>query len=307
MEKKFIGNEQAYISTKEYLQLKNPGALLFEGPAGIGKSIAASSLAGELLQCSEKELSFNTDFMLVGEDCRQIKVADIDEVISKSTISGISSNGSKVFIILEAGNMTVQAQNMLLKLLEDNYQNNRVIMTCSEVSPLETILSRSYRVTFTSLDNSLIKNFLQDKVPPEDLDLACGLCHGCPYVWNQISDYFDSFKDTYKCILRMENKTSLYGILHLLKEKDNDNFYEVHASHWSEGISFFLYLFSGILDIKLGLPIEQNFGQSISAISKFYTLNGTYKILDTIIKYKKMKSFMKNDFFELIKIFVEVQ
>lgn len=105
----------------------------------------------------------------------------------------------------------------------------------------------------------------------------------------------------------MENKTSLYGILHLLKEKDNDNFYEVHASHWSEGISFFLYLFSGILDIKLGLPIEQNFGQSISAISKFYTLNGTYKILDTIIKYKKMKSFMKNDFFELIKIFVEVQ
>lgn len=306
MEKNFLGNDGAYQNIMEYLQLKNPGPILLEGPAGLGKTMAAYSIAASLLNCKADDLKDNNDFMLIGEGQSQIKVEDIHAVLSKSSVVGISHSGVKAYVILDGGNMTVQAQNMLLKLLEDQSQTNKVIFTCNGASPLETILSRCYHVNFRPVGDEHVLNYLKQKgCCQESLLLASGLCHGCPYVWDSISNAFSMLEDTYSHILNITSKTDFYGILHLLKEKDKLNFYECHADHWEEGMSLFIFIFNSILKLKLGLPVVETIKQDLSRISVLYTLDSTYKILQSLISHKRRNAYTKNDFFELVRIFVE--
>lgn len=306
MTKQFLGNDDAYQNIVEYLHLTNPGPILLEGPAGLGKTQAAYSIAAEFLCSEPDELLEHNDFMVIGDTHSQIKVEDIQAVLSKSSIAGISKSGVKAYIILDAGNMTVQAQNMLLKLLEDYTLSNKIIFTCNGVSPLETILSRCFRVYFKPLEVKHVIDYLKSKGICENaLPLASGLCHGCPYIWDSINEAFSSLEKTYHHILDMKHRTEFYGVLHLLKEKDKNNYYDCHAAHWEEGISLFLYLFTGILYKKLGLPFIDTANQSFSQICELYTLSSTYKVLQTLLEHKKMTNYTRNDFFELVKVFVE--
>lgn len=306
MEKQFLGNDEAYQNIVEYLHLTTPGPILLEGPAGLGKTRAAYSIAAKFLCCESDELLEHNDFMVIGEAYSQIKVEDIQAILSKSSIVGTSKSGLKAYIILDAGNMTVQAQNMLLKLLEDYSVSNKVILTSNGTSPLETIMSRCYRVYFQPLEDKQVIDYLKSKgICESSLPLASGLCHGCPYIWDSINEAFSSLEKTYHHILDMKHRTEFYGVLHLLKEKDKNNYYDCHAAHWEEGISLFLYLFTGILYKKLGLPFIDTANQSFSQICELYTLSSTYKVLQTLLEHKKMTNYTRNDFFELVKVFVE--
>lgn len=306
MEKQFSGNNEAYQNIVEYLHLTTPGPILLEGPAGLGKTRAAYSIAAEFLCCAPDELLEQNDFMVIGDAHSQIKVEDIQAILSKSSIVGTSKSGLKAYIILDAGNMTVQAQNMLLKLLEDYSVSNKVILTSNGTSPLETIISRCYRVYFQPLEDKQVIDYLKSKgICESSLPLASGLCHGCPYIWDSINEAFSSLDKTYHRILDMKHRTEFFGVLHLLKEKDKDNYYDCHAAHWEEGISLFLYLFTGILNQKLELPFIETPNQSLSQISGLYSLSSTYKVLQTLLFHKKMTGYTRNDFFELVKVFVE--
>lgn len=306
MKKQFLGNDEAYQNMVEYLHLIAPGPILLEGPAGLGKTRAAYSIAAEFLCCEPDSLLEQNDFMVIGDTHSQIKVEDIQTILSKSSIVGTSKSGLKAYLILDAGNMTVQAQNMLLKLLEDYALSNKVILTCNGASPLETIISRCYRVYFKPLEDKQVINYLKSKgICESSLPLASGLCHGCPYIWDSINEAFASLEKTYQRILSMKHRTEFFNVLNLLKEKDKENFYDCHAAHWEEGISLFFYLFTGILNQKLGLPFIEAPNQPLSQICELYTLSSTYKVLQTLLIHKKMTAYTRNDFFELVKVFVE--
>ena len=91
---------------------------MFVGIDGIGKCLFAKEFAREIL-ASTVELDNNPDFMLIdAEDGKSIKIEQVRYMQEKIAEKPITAN-KKVYIINNSDTMTKEAQNCLLKTLED--------------------------------------------------------------------------------------------------------------------------------------------------------------------------------------------
>jgi DNA polymerase-3 subunit delta' len=175
--KDIIGNDKQ----KEYLNqaIENKKVLhsyLFVGATGIGKKIIAKEFARKIL-CFENGLDtcnckscicFNgnshPDFSILNEQDDTIKVDEIRELIKKVYEKPIISN-KKVYIINEADKMTQEAQNSLLKTLEEPPEFTTILLiTSNENAILNTIKSRSLKVVFDNLNDDVLKEYLEVKL-----------------------------------------------------------------------------------------------------------------------------------------------
>lgn len=76
---------------------------------------------------------------------KKIVVSDVDDLIEKSYFRPLESD-KKVFVLTGVSSMTVQAQNKLLKTLEEPPKNTYLILGTTSVYPLlSTVLSRCKR------------------------------------------------------------------------------------------------------------------------------------------------------------------
>ncbi len=148
---------------------------LFVGIEGIGKKLIASEFA-KMLLCTSKEkycdnckscIEFNTnnnpDFLIIEPDGNSIKIEQIRYLQKKIQEKPIISE-KKVYIINDANLMTVEAQNCLLKTLEEPPEYATIILIGNnENSFLQTIKSRCIIIHFKALENEEIKRFLVEK------------------------------------------------------------------------------------------------------------------------------------------------
>lgn len=93
---------------------------------------------------------------------KSIKVEDLNLLIEKSSNRAIESD-FKFFLIVGASNMTPEAQNKLLKTLEEPNANQFFFLCVpSRFLVLQTICSRCNVVELEPLEKNVIKNFLVD-------------------------------------------------------------------------------------------------------------------------------------------------
>lgn len=134
-----------------------PHAVLLEGQEGCGKKTLALRLAAAILcegegekPCGDcgpchKVLSGNhPDVMVVGEEggSRSFHIDAIRQVRLSAYVKP-NEGKAKVYILCDAQNMTVQAQNALLKIIEEPPSYGVFLLTCDNRSKLlPTILSR---------------------------------------------------------------------------------------------------------------------------------------------------------------------
>lgn len=148
---------------------------LFVGIQGIGKKLIAYEFA-KMLLCMSKEkycnnckscVEFNTnnnpDFLCIEPDGNSIKIEQIRYLQKKIQEKPIISD-KKVYIINDADCMTVEAQNCLLKTLEEPPEFATIILIGNnENSFLTTIKSRCMILHFQTLENESIRSFLEEK------------------------------------------------------------------------------------------------------------------------------------------------
>lgn len=177
-----IGQNEVVNSLKAVLEDDSTRhAYIFSGPNGIGKRMVARIFAAALL-CSTRNsfvrcescqpcLLFNSgtnpDFYVVEAEGSSISVDDIRKMQQDISIRPMYS-GKKVYLIAEAEKMTVQAQNCLLKTLEEPPAYAVIILTASNSnSLLETIRSRSIIYNFRKNTDDEVKACILKEV--EDL------------------------------------------------------------------------------------------------------------------------------------------
>ena len=171
-----IGN----IKIKEILEsaIKTNNILhsyLFVGTEGIGKSIFAKKFAKMILcvnenkqECNNKceacikfDNNNNPDFEFIEPDGNNIKIDQIRQMNSKVMEKPIISE-KKVYIINDSEKMTKEAQNSLLKTLEEPPQYVVIILICSKENDLlNTIKSRCTKIKFNDLSNEEINEYLK--------------------------------------------------------------------------------------------------------------------------------------------------
>jgi DNA polymerase-3 subunit gamma/tau len=169
------------MSALDKKQIAN--AYLFSGLRGSGKTTTARIFA-KALQCSQGESSTpceECENCIMANENRHIdiiemdaasnrKIEDIKELIEhtryKPTIGRY-----KIFIIDEAHMLTREAENALLKTLEEPPAYVKFILATTDPLKLPaTILSRTQHYRFTKIDERLIKNHLEYILAKENVD-----------------------------------------------------------------------------------------------------------------------------------------
>lgn len=173
-----IGNREI----KEYLSKASmtgemSQSYLFVGTEGIGKLLMAKEFAKKVLclneekkddcackSCKSFEGLNHPDFYVLNEQGDTIKIEQIREMISKVIEPPIVSS-KKVYVINDCEKMTVEAQNCLLKTLEEPPEFAIIILiSARENLILNTIKSRCMTIKFKNISNEELRKYAMDKL-----------------------------------------------------------------------------------------------------------------------------------------------
>lgn len=168
------GNEATRNELKRIVQNNNVlHSYLFLGKEGIGKKEIAKEFARQILcltkedNCSCKScICFDSqnhpDIKLINEEGETIKINTVREMIQTVYEKPILSN-KKIYVINDCDKMTKEAQNSLLKTLEEPPEYIVMILIASNSDMiLNTIKSRCTKIVFDKLKENEIREILND-------------------------------------------------------------------------------------------------------------------------------------------------
>ena len=179
---------------------------LMIGIPGIGKKMIAYQYAKTVLclgenkicdtckSCMEFDTNNHPDFLCIESDGNSIKIEQIRELQKRIQEKPIISN-KKVYIIDNADLMTKEAQNCLLKTLEEPPEFAIIILIGSnEHAFLTTIKSRCMILHFNPIEDKDIRKYLQQNYGMQDisqniLDIAQGSIGKAIYLKDKQEQY----------------------------------------------------------------------------------------------------------------------
>lgn len=173
---------------------------LFTGPEGVGKNLVARTLAkalncekGDLDSCDECPSCLKMDKLnhpdlhllpaASGENDAEadaIKIEAIRQLQREINLRPYEAK-IKVFIINNAHQLTAEASNALLKILEEPPLHSLIILITSKPSLLfRTIISRCRVIKFAALPRAELKEILKKDhhLPDEEAHFLASFCEG---------------------------------------------------------------------------------------------------------------------------------
>ena len=179
-----LGNDKIKEALKNIIINKNAShSYMFIGVEGIGKKLIATEFSKRLL-CNNEKIDCNScksciefdsknhpDFLILEPDGNLIKIEQIRNMQKKIQEKPIISK-RKIYIINDADKMTKEAQNCLLKTLEEPPEYISIILIGNnESSFLPTIKSRCMIIHFEPLKNAEIKKYLQTEFGTDSINI----------------------------------------------------------------------------------------------------------------------------------------
>lgn len=159
-------------------------AVLLVAPSGAGKRTLGRHLAAQLLQVDDEQLDSHPYFkVLASPDGKAISIESVRDVTHFLMLRA-TSNASVVRVVLieNAGLMTQQAQNALLKTIEEPPAGTVLILTApSELDILPTIRSRVQSLTLRLPTADALRGyFLEAGHTQQNINKALMMSDGLP-------------------------------------------------------------------------------------------------------------------------------
>lgn len=237
-------------------------AYIFTGPKGIGKRMVAEAFAGILLcgersgnracgrcaRCRMVENGSNPDFIVIEAEGNSIGIEEIRKIQSEIIVKPLYSE-KKIYLIADADKMTVQAQNCLLKTLEEPPPYAVLILTTSNYNAiLETIRSRTLKYSFKKNTRDEIQGILEKKLGthPENINFICAYSDGVPGVALELagSEEFAALREkTVELVFKL-GKSKLVDIFTIY------DFFEVNKNNIDILLDIMLLVYRDLLVAK---------------------------------------------------------
>ncbi len=180
-------------------------AYIIEGEAGAGKRFIADYFAalavcangnacGKCRQCMQSEAGVNPDITVISaEEKSSISIDAVRDLITTVNYRSVHG-GRRVYIIQDADLLTIQAQNALLKVIEEPPAGVVFLLLCRHKSQmLRTITSRAQVLKAIPLSKEVLK-----QIVPASSEFELAYCKGNPGKLMEIcaDDEFRTFRDT---------------------------------------------------------------------------------------------------------------
>ena len=225
-----LGNEKNKNILEKSIKLnKFSHSYIFWGIDGIGKKLISKEFAKNILcleqkenckckSCIELDSNNNPDFQLIEPNEGKVRIEQVREMQRKVAEKPIISN-KKVYIINDADTMTIEAQNCLLKTLEEPPEYATIILICTnEDNLLSTIKSRCTRMHFNSIDSEEVKKYIKQNFPEQRIsDNIIKLSQGSIGKAIKLNEHKDIYENIEKILLNMKDK-DLIEIIQMSEE-----------------------------------------------------------------------------------------
>ncbi len=236
--KDVIGHEQIIEHLKNAIAMdKISHAYILNGPDGAGKMMLAEAFAAAL-QCEKK----GTEGCMECHSCKQaashnhpdilyvhhdkpntISVDDIRTQINKDIMVKPYSGPYKIYLVDDAQKMNQQAQNALLKTIEEPPSYVIILLLTTNADAfLPTILSRCIRLDLKPVQDELIRKYLMKEYQIPDYQAEVSVAFAQGNVGKAIrlasSEYFKELKDSAVQILKRIKEIDIYEMGEAVKQ-----------------------------------------------------------------------------------------
>lgn len=278
-------------------------AYIFEGPEGLG-IFEAAKLFAAALACLEREtapcgncaacrLSYagsNPDIIYVNTgDKKSIGVEKIREMSRDVYIKPFEGD-RKVYIIEDGGMLTEEAQNAMLKILEEPPEYAVfIIVTVSAELLLSTVLSRCAKVRFMPLSERDMRGYIGEKYgsTEQNIDFLVRFSQGIPKKADEIiadSDFAALRREAFDKLLPLLSKyrISAYRVTEFLE--NNKERAELILSLWQSFMRDIMLLQNGAKELAVNVDMQEE----LSKLALKFPDNYCIIALERLIEAKKM-------------------
>lgn len=307
--KDIIGQE----SIKKHLQtaIKTGNlshAYIINGEYGSGRQTIASALAktiqcqsktddtdacGVCTSCKQAESHNHPDIKYITHDKTSISVNDIREQLNNDISIKPYSSEYKIYIILDANKMTEQAQNALLKTIEEPPVYAIIILLTENCdSLLPTIRSRCVTLTMNPIEKDKICTYLENKfqLEPEQAQIAANYCQGNigkAIRFASSSDFIEMKNQVLKLLKNLDSM-DIASIIDTIKE------FSTHKNDINDYLDLMLLWYRDVLMFKVTKDANLLlYSDEYSAISEQATKRDYENIENIIAAIDKAKVRLK--------------
>ncbi len=281
--RKFIGFENIIENfTKRSKKNALSHAHLISGDDGIGKSYLANIL-GKIILSGEINRDY-VDIVNYKASKASFGVDDVRNIITE--VSKKPFEGNKKIIIIHGGNkLTIQAQNALLKTIEEPPVGVYIIILCESLELiLDTIKSRCEIYRLTPLNRYELKEYIKISdfnASDDEIDSAIAFSEGIP---GRIERYFNDsrlkeLRDLIIKLLKLVNQNNMEAIFEIEEKL-------IGYKDQKEEVLNLISLF--IRDILVDKEVDND----------NFIINGDrlkeIKDITTAISFKKLNNMIKN-------------
>lgn len=235
---KIIGHEKIIEYFQNAITMdKVSHAYILSGADKSGKMMLAEAFAaalqcekggtspcGECHSCKQAESRNQPDIIYVThEKPNTLGVEDIRKQLNDDIVLKPYSSRYKIYIIDEAEKMNVQAQNALLKTIEEPPSYARILLlTTNADSFLPTILSRCVRLDLKAVADDKIRRFLMEEkqVPDYQADICVAFAQGNVGKAIELagSENFNEMKNSALQLIKRLKEIDLYEMTEAVKQ-----------------------------------------------------------------------------------------
>lgn len=307
--KDIIGQE----SIKKHLQtaIKTGNlshAYIINGEYGSGRQTIASALAktiqcqsktddtdacGVCTSCKQAESHNHPDIKYITHDKTSISVNDIREQLNNDISIIPYSSEYKIYIIPDANKMTEQAQNALLKTIEEPPVYAIIILLTENCdSLLPTIRSRCVTLTMNPVEKDKICTYLENKfqLEPEQAQIAANYCQGNigkAIRFASSSDFIEMKNQVLKLLKNLDSM-DIASIIDTIKE------FSTHKNDINDYLDLMLLWYRDVLMFKVTKDANLLlYSDEYSAISEQATKRDYENIENIIAAIDKAKVRLK--------------
>lgn len=286
---------KAEMTLNTILSSDDGGCYIFFGEKNIGKCSFAKELISKKLDTTIQKLGSVLNYQLIQPKEGIISVEQIRSIVDYNSYM---SYGTKYVLIDEADKATPEAQECLLKMLEDASEQTMYLLISSE-RLLATVESRCKKIEFVTGSRMDLYNSLD-----EPNKIAVAFSNGKIGLYYKLLDdkeYCNDAGAILKAYNTLDNKRRLFLVFKQLHEKEEIASFDQYRICLMDTL---VDIYTQGMYVSCGLEPKE-FTLAANRISKMYSLAGIQQCIRELVHARSLMK--KNAMFDLVRKLVSIQ